>query len=318
MRLKYNPIVAVVDQTILCNQACYFCWRNDKVAVAQASGAAPWPTLPWDMYRQIIDAVAEVETILSLSLCGPMGDPSLVKDLCARGRYALDKGTFPGYVLINTNGFALHKHDLGELFDSFSTIHVSLDAVDPVIYGRIHRRPEQLPQVLNNIKALAKIQVERGEQKVSIRFTETEHNVAHWPDFIAVLEDIGLPVMRKGEHSFIDVLPGHENNEGAILCNQPYMTVNFNFLGELTTCCINHKMAPAFGTLADGDLKGLWEGAAFEGWRLSRHRDICKNCSGLGGISQRSFPDLTEHEILALEAIKVKGEAWYNEAIRGV
>lgn len=317
MRLKYNPIVTVVDQTVLCNQACYFCWRKDPRAVAHASGAAPWHTMPWDMYCQIIDAVAEVETIESLSLCGPMGDPSLVKDLCARGRYARDTGEFSGYVLINTNGFALDKHDPGELLDSFTTIHISLDAVDPVIYGRVHNRPKQLPRVLDNIRVLAKLQQERGEQKVSIRFTETKHNVSHWPDFVAALEDMGVPVMRKSEHSFIDVMPGHANSAGAILCNQPYMTVNFNFLGELTTCCVNHKMSPTFGTLADGDLKTLWESRMFWGWRRSRHQGICKNCSGLGGVSQRAIPDLTEQEQEAIDIIRETSESEYNEALRG-
>ena len=317
MRLKYSPTVCVVDQTVLCNQACYFCWRADKTAVARATKAAPWHTMPWEMYCRIINEVAEVETVTALSLCGPMGDPSLVENLCARGRFAMDTGGFPGYVLINTNGYALDKHDPSELLASFTTIHISLDAVDPAIYESIHHRSAQLPRVLENLRRLVELSQIRGcGAEVSVRFTETRHNRDHWPDFSAEMAAMGVPVLRKSEHSFIDVLPGHGNNAGAVLCNQPYQTVNFNFKGELTTCCINHKMAPTFGTLDDGGLKGLWEGPEFEAWRRIRHQGLCKGCSGLGGVSQRSNSSLTRAEAAALDSISKTSESEYHEILR--
>ncbi len=319
IRLKYNPTVAVVDQTVLCNQACYFCWRSNKAVVTQATKKAPWHTMPWEMYCEIIDAVAEIETINALSLCGPMGDPALVADLCKRGRYAMDTGAFPGYVLINTNGYALGKHDPNDLLDSFSVIHISLDAIDPEIYGAIHNRPKQLPQVLRSLISLVKLRYDRGHgAEVSVRFTETKHNRDHWPDFASTMNGMGIPVIRKGEHSFIDVLPGHSNNAGALLCNQPYATINFNFRGEMTTCCINHKLSPTFGTLENHSLKHLWEGEEFENWRNIRHDGICEECSGLGGVSQRLSGGLSSEEEASLGEMAKIGEGKYNETLRFV
>ena len=71
------------------------------------------------------------------------------------------------------------------------------------------------------------------------------------------------------------------------MCNQPNC-INFNFLGELTTCCINWHLEPVFGSIHNYSLKELWESKEKMLWNQNFNKsNICQNCGGLG-ISQNS------------------------------
>lgn len=289
MRLKYRPHTLIVDQTVLCNEACFFCWRSDAQAVREATLAAPHKTMPADLYRRIIDEAGAVESVANLSLCGPMGDPSLVEDLAERGAYARASGHFPGYVIINTNGFALDRHDPEDLLLGFTGIHISLDSVDPATHERIHGKAGHLERILANIEALVAAKRRRGGSAaalIQVRFTDNDLNAGQWPDFHAAVTRLGVDaVLHKTVHSFIDVLPEMGGETGARLCEQPHRVVNVDYRGRLTTCCVNWKQAPTFGQLGEAPLRDLWEGEAFEAWRESRHGGLCKGCSGLPGTA---------------------------------
>lgn len=89
MELKYSPYALIVDQVVTCNQECVFCWRTDREMVKRETQSVPFHVMPFEIYRQIIDEASQVSTLKSLSLCGPMGEPTLVPDLAERGAYAL-------------------------------------------------------------------------------------------------------------------------------------------------------------------------------------------------------------------------------------
>lgn len=308
VRLKYGPTKSIIDQTVLCNQACSFCWRSDDTKVSAATEAAPHTFMPMAQYRRIVDALAGVDQVVGLTLSGPMGDPLLVPDLPARGRYARDTGRFTGHVAINTNGVSLDRHDPGELADGFSRIVVSMDAVDPAIYDQIHGRTGQLPRILAGIDRLMAAR-DATKTRIKVRFTETDQNREHWPDFERYFRARVDGIVRKREHSFLDVISRHGDNIGARLCSQPYKTINFNYRGELTTCCVNYGLSPTFGTLDDGDLRSLWEGDAYEDWRRRRLADICKGCSGIGAYAQRIGRGLSRSDFERLAFIERVGEA---------
>lgn len=286
MRLKYDPKAAVVDQTVLCNQACYFCWRHSKQAVADRTRAAPHKIMPLSMYAKIIKAISEVETVSRLSLSGPMGEPTLVPDLAGRGHIGKALGLTD--VIVNTNGFALDKHDPKDMVRGFHKIQVSLDAVDPVIHASIHGKAGQLERILENTEEL--IAAAKGTAcRVMVRFTEGEKNAGHLPEFRRYFEGRARVLYRR-VHSFLDTLPDKASEVGARACNQPEGSINFTYTGHLTACCVNHTLEPTFGHIDDG-LKAGWESEAFEAWRRERMTGLCKGCSGLG---KEAFAQLAE------------------------
>lgn len=300
MRLKYDPRALVVDQTVLCNQACAFCWRADPARVRAAAAAAPHQVMPIDLYRRIVEAAARVETMHWISLCGPMGEPTLVPDLADRGRLARDTGRFTTRV-INTNGYALDRHGADDLLDAFTLISVSLDAPDPDNHARLHGKAGQFDRIVANIDCLAAAKRRRGRGAVlQVRFTQSARNAHLWPAFEAKFAGRVDAVLRRKEHAFVDILPEHATAAGARLCNQPNGTVNFTVDGRMTTCCVNHRQEPTFGHIDDG-LKDCWEGPAFEAWRAARLDGLCRTCSGLGSYAQRiDGPTARDRERLAL------------------
>lgn len=289
MELKYAPYAAIIDQTVLCNQECGFCWRTDRDQVKAETNAAPFHVMPFELYCTIVDAVAQVSTLKSLSLCGPMGEPTLVPDLAERGFYARTQG-IPA-VLINTNGVALNKHDPILLVQAFTDIQISLDADDEQTYAAIHGKRGQFEQVVQNIHELvrAKRKIGPGAGKIRIRCTETGTN-HEWPKIVDRWDHLVDGFIHKYVHTFVDVLPKRKGlaSESAEKCNQPHGSINFTYTGDLTTCCINWHREPTFGRLGEGKtLKELWEGETFETWRRTRLSGICQPCSGLGAVSQR-------------------------------
>lgn len=303
-RLKYNPFMLIVDQTVVCNEACFFCWRADRDLVKEQTKKAHGQIhLPAEMNREIIDQASRVYTIRTYNVCGPMGDPTLVPDIVERGLYAKEKGFSDR--MMNTNGVALDKHDPAQMLTAFNNLKVSLDTLDPEKYIDIHGR-DHLERVLKNIENYWKVKVDKnisGDFKAKI--TLNPKNEDEKEAFEIWSKKTGVPLQWKRIHSFVDTLPEYGNDWGVKLCEQPYKTVNFNFRGELTTCCINYKLNPTFGTLEDGSLKEIWEGEKYENWRKTRLEDICRGCSGLGGRLNK--PELVkEYEMMGEENFNMR------------
>jgi MoaA/NifB/PqqE/SkfB family radical SAM enzyme len=273
----------IVDQTVRCNEACFFCWRNDPQKVKEQTKKANGVVdMPFELVQEIIDQGSRFPSIHTFNVCGPMGDPTVVKDMAARGQYALRKGFKK--TMMNTNAVALDKHDPEELLRSFNEIKVSLDTLEPENYKLIHGKPH-LQRVLDNIVHYWNVKQKKGiEGNFKAKITLNEKNEAEVEDFKEWSQRTGVPIEWKRIHSFVDVMPEYGDELGMKLCEQPYKTININFRGEMTTCCINYKLDPVFGKVGvDGSLKELWEGEKYESWRKERFDSICKGCAGLGG-----------------------------------
>lgn len=282
-RLKYNPFMLIVDQTVRCNEACFFCWRADPIKVREQTQKANGVLdMPWELFQEIADQGIKIPTIHTFNVCGPMGDPTIVKDIAKRGIYARELGY--SKTMMNTNGVALDRHDPEELLRGFNEMKVSLDTLDAENYKEIHGK-NHLDRVLTNMVNYWNVKTKKGiEGNFKAKITLNEKNEHESKDFIEWAEKTGVPIEWKRIHSFIDVMPEYGNDIGVKLCEQPYKTININFKGELTTCCINYKLDPVFGKVGtDGTIAEIWEGEKFETWRREREEGLCKGCAGLGG-----------------------------------
>ena len=311
MKLKYNPYGLIIDQTSLCVQKCYFCYRASSGAESGLlkSKKVP-PFLPVDLYKKIIDEAAEIESLTFLSLCGPLGEPLMVRDLVERLEYAKNKNRFQT-ILINTNGQLLHVHDLAKLLNACTNIQVSVDSIKKETYEKIHCNGD-FEKVMQNIETLVDVKKKKPEgAAISIRFTEGEYNRGEWEDFHRFFENKADRVLRRKIHSFMSLHTEYKTEMGPILCNQPYGNINFNVKGEITTCCINWELEPCFGNIRDHSLKELWESKEFEEWRDVRMETTCKDCGGLGGFQQRVDFRPSKEEIIKYKKILKMGEKKY-------
>lgn len=304
-KLKYKPFMLIVDQTVRCNEACFFCWRADPKEVKRKTAMANKVVdMPFEVLQEIVDQASQYSSIRTFNVCGPMGDPTVITDIAERGMYARSKGFMDR--MMNTNGVALDRHDPHQMLVAFNNMKVSLDTLDEDKYVEIHGKPH-LDRVLKNIEMMWKVKQDRnigGQFKAKI--TMNEKNEDEREDFIAWSEKTGVPIEWKSVHSFIDHMPQYSWDAGMKLCEQPYKTINFNFKGELTTCCINWHLEPTFGTLEQGTLQELWEGEEYEEWRRHRMEGLCDGCTGLGGRAKRNAESyLEQYEKLGEEEFNV-------------
>ena len=284
----YKPNSLIIDLTTICNQQCFFCWRKNRKEYLQNVLIDKDTTIDFNLYKKIIDESCQIDSLNWLSLCGPMGEPLLADNFLQYPKYAMDKNKFQT-VLINTNGVAINNYDPKELLSSLTDIYISVDSVVPETYEKIHGNAKQLPIVLENIKTLLNCKKNNPEIKtnIKVRFTENNYNINEWSIFKEYFDNINCEVHHVKIHSFNGINPERNNEIGAYLCNQPYYIINFNYKGEITTCCTNYQLEPTFGSIKDNSIISLYNSKQFNNWRINRMNGICKNCGGLGSVTQR-------------------------------
>ena len=283
-----NPYALIIDTTLLCNNSCSFCWRsNFPDYLKEKSLQFENKTMSFDTYQKIIDDACQYDSVRWLSLCGPMGEPLLNDRIEDFYEYAYNKNHFE-VITINTNGLAIHKKNISKLLNTIHEFSISIDSIRPETYEKIHGH-KNFQQVITNIKLLVEYKKEHNAlSKIVVRFTENDYNRGQFSEFKDFFEKIGVDEINyTQEHAFAGVNTSLSSNITNKMCNQPNC-INFNFLGELTTCCINWHLEPVFGSIHNYSLKELWESKEKMIWNQNFNKsNICQNCGGLG-ISQNS------------------------------
>ena len=295
-KLKYSPTSLVIDTTILCNNNCSFCWRsNNKEYLKEKNAQMVQKTMPFNIYKKIIDDACQYPSINWLSLCGAMGEPLLNENIEEFYEYAYNKKHF-NTITINTNGLAIDTKDIGKLLNCINEFSISIDSINPEIYEKIHGK-DCLNKVIENVKRCVEYKTtHKLDTKIVVRFTENKYNKGEIKNFLTYFKNIGVDYVNyTKEHSFIDVNENLYSNLTNKQCNQPYKVINFNLLGDLTTCCINWHFTPVFGSIEKLSLKNLWESKSKIQWNKKRLSGICKNCSGLGESQNSKYINLKQY-----------------------
>ena len=285
--LKYNPSSLIIDTTLLCNNNCSFCWRsNNSEYLKNINKQYLTKTIPFKIYKKIIDDACQYDSIRWLSLSGPMGEPLMNDNIEQFFSYAYKKNHFD-QIVINTNGLAINKKDISVLLNSIHEFSISVDSINPDTYEKIHGH-KNLSQVIENIKSCVEYKKKNGcIAKIVVRFTENNLNIGQIDEFIEFFKEIGVDEINyTKEHSFAGVNKELKNQTSMKTCLQPTKVINFNFLGDLTTCCVNWQINPTFGNIKNKTIKQLWENKNKINWneKIRFNEDPCKNCGGLGEV----------------------------------
>jgi len=282
--LRGKPWGLIIDTTVLCNNNCSFCWRSNFLGRRNEimKEYKNNHTMDFETYKKIIDDACQYETLTWLSLCGPMGEPLMNDRIEDFYEYAYKKHHFDR-ITLNTNGLAINKRDIKRLLNSITEFSVSVDSIDPDTYEKIHGH-KNLQQVIDNIKMLVEYEKQNGcVADIWVRFTENELNAGQILEFRESFANLGVDFINHVMvHGFAGVRKDLQNLETAFECDQ-LPIVNFDFLGNLSTCCINWHLTPTFGNIKDKTLKQLWEGELKMDWNYNRLAMLpCSECSGLG------------------------------------
>lgn len=289
--LAHLPWGIVIDTTTLCNNSCSFCWRKNYPEYLKEINEkyGKNPTMDFGTYKKIIDDVVQYESVKWLSLCGPMGEPCLNENLADFFEYAYKKNHF-NIIAINTNGLAINRHDIGKLLNNITEFSISVDSIRPETYEKIHGSRKFLPHVIDNIKSLIEYKQKYGcVADIVVRFTENEINQGEYPEFEEFFLNLGVNRINHTKvHAFAGVKKELINKNTAKDCCQMNGVINFNFMGDMTTCCINWHLKPSFGSIKNKTIAQMWNNRKMKHWiKNSVNTEPCKNCSGLGPHVQK-------------------------------
>lgn len=290
-QLRNNPTGCIIDTTLLCNNNCSFCWRSNHPQYLQSlNRKTETKTMDFEMYKKIVDDVCRYESVKWFSLCGPFGEPLMNENIADFFEYAYKKLHFDK-ITINTNGLAIDKHDISRLLNSINEFSVSVDSIEPETYKKIHGH-SHMQKVIDNIKLLINYKKEKGcVADIFVRFTENELNKGEFPQFEKYFMDLGVDYINYTQvHSFAGVKAELNNEKTVKACNQPLKIINFDFMGNMSTCCINWHESPRFGNIKNKTIKQMWESKQKINWNEKDRyfTEPCNNCSGLGAEVQHS------------------------------
>jgi len=243
--------------------------------------------MTFETYKKIIDDACQYKSIVWLSLSGPMGDPLMNGRIEDFYEYAYEKKHFKT-ISVNTNGLALHKRDIRRLLNSTTEFSISLDSIDTDTYEKIHGN-RNLQQVIDNIKSLVEQKKIHGcVADIWVRFTEHELNKGQFLEFKEFCTNLGVDGINYTQiHSFAGIRKELQDTVTAARCSQPKKVVNFDFRGNLSTCCINWHLEPTFGNIKDATIKQLWGGQSKQKWNEERLNVLpCLQCGGLGAVQK--------------------------------
>lgn len=288
-----RPHSLIVDTTILCNNSCSFCWRSNKKDYLKniQDKYSKNNTMDFNIYKKIIDDVVQYDSVRWFSLCGPMGDPMLNPMIADFYEYANNKNHFKT-IAVNTNGLAINKHDIAKLLNNITEFSISVDSINPETYGKIHGSSSFLPQVIENIKSLVEYKkYNKCLATIVVRFTENDINIGEFPEFEKFFFDLGVDEINYTKiHGFAGLHKKLANKSTAKNCQQILGAINFNFKGDMTTCCVNWQLEPTFGNIQNNSIKEMWNNSKMKKWiKNTLNEEPCKDCSGIGHAVQHSL-----------------------------
>lgn len=281
-----NPYSIIIDTTILCNSNCSFCWRSHKPAYLKEikKKYSNNHTMDFYTFKKIVDDIVQYDGVEKIALCGPMGEPLLNPNIADFYEYARNKNYFKKLV-VNTNGFFLDRHNISKLMNNMTEISISIDSIDPLTYEKIHGNREFLSKVIENVKKLIEYKREHGAlAKVTVRFTENEYNTGQFEEFKKFFFELGVNEINYTQlHGFAGVYKERKNDNNIKMCNQKLKSINFNFKGDMTTCCVNWHLEPTFGNIHEQSIKEMWNNKKMQNWlKNDLTTEPCKDCSGVG------------------------------------
>lgn len=243
-----------------------------------------------DRLSEILSAVRQIDTLHSVHVRGVGADPGELAELVDHGRMIALTG-FPQRVLF-TSGVGMMRQEVEEVFRAFTTIEFALpidlrNQLLPFHQADQEQLSDELEVWLRTIEYYARVKSAwQLSSELVVRIPQGNLSI----DVAGRLDQLSwrtaFRVQRTGGASAFS-LEQQQADYGMKLCEEPYRVMTFGACGQLTGCSGQHRQRVYFGSLAEDNLRGLWEGSSMESWRKNRTENQCQGCPGLGSTLRR-------------------------------
>jgi len=275
------PLVVNIEPTNICDLKCIYCPRTK----AQKGVGM----MPWELYRKIIDELAEHRTLKMLHLFKD-GESFLHPDFIKMVHYA-KAVSVAKTVRINSNAVCWDDNKINEILDSgIDDITISVDAAYSITYSR-DKKKDCLKRVESNIKQLLKKRNDNNKLTPFIRVKAMEFNGISKEEieaFIKKWEGIADEVQITGIHDWGGAVNGieitDEKTDYRYPCAIMWYALAINWDGKVTVCSVDWDTEIEVGDVVRESLHDIWNGIRLKDARKSQidrnfsKFSICRNC----------------------------------------
>jgi MoaA/NifB/PqqE/SkfB family radical SAM enzyme len=283
-----TPFSAHIDICSVCNYKCSFCFQSDKEGMReQRKHGVVWGRMKFDVFKKIVDDIAQFEDKVKKLKIGNHGEPTLHPQLPDMIAYIRDSGIAETIELF-TNGSKLNPKLNQQLVDAgLQRINISVEGVNSEAYKRVAGVKNDMDKFIGNIRDLFG---RREQLKMYIKVVD--HAVA--------LDEEGDPTIDLTEEDkkyFYDTFGGicdeifienvvpqwAETKQNALgkvgmygqkvkgyksICPFPFMYLHFNSDGSVAGCTLDWPRKVLIGDAKKERVVDIWRGEKLKELRV--------------------------------------------------
>ena len=307
------PYIINVDPTDKCNFQCKFCPTGNRDLMAQTPGR-DFGAMDFDLYKKIIDDIAEFEHPIKVLRLYKDGEPLLNKNFANMVKYAKDKKCAER-VDTTTNASALTPEKSIQIIEAgLDRINISIYGVNTEQYKNFSSNKIDFEKLVNNVKffyenkkqceMLVKINGDLISKEDAQFFLDTfgditdriyiESVMSCWPEF----------KFRVGVETNNEVGIYKQDIKEVSACSYIFYSFSINSDGTASTCFLDWSRDLIIGDAKIQKVKDIWRGDAMRKHQLMmlngerKNHPICRDC----GQMTHGMPDsIDEHRKAILE-----------------
>ena len=264
-----EPFLIYIDPSSSCNFKCNFCPTGHKDLLK--SGNYKRNIMDFDLFKNVIDQIAQFDSNLKTLRLNKIGEPTLNKHLPEMIKYA-KKTKKINWIDFATNGFRLTNEFSKKIIESdVDRINISLEGISAEDYLKNAKIKIDFKEFIANLEYLFK---EKRNTEILIKipdnlvptddkknyFLNTFGNICDlifieqlspiWPNF-DLEQRSGHKISNIGQYK----MPKMNND----VCSVIFYSMTINSDGTVSACCSDWNQELIIGNINENSLKEIWE-----------------------------------------------------------
>jgi radical SAM protein with 4Fe4S-binding SPASM domain len=309
-----TPFVLFLDPSDVCNFRCKFCPTGDTRLMKKVN--RPSGIMDFDLYKKIIDDLAEFDNPLKVLRLYKDGEPLLNPRFADMIRYAKERGCAL-QIDTTSNASLLEPEKSMEIISAgLDRINISINGLSDQSYLEFTRHKLVFNKLVENIRHFYE---HRGNCMVLIKTVGDNLSREEQDHFYSVFGDIADRVFIEHiapcwpEFHMDEVVPnasvgiyGQEIREVDV-CPYIFYSLSVNSDGKVSLCFLDWSRKMIVGDVKTESLKDIWNGDELYNYRkmhLLKTRKSHPICGACGQLSYCLPDDIDQHAEALLKRIE--------------
>jgi MoaA/NifB/PqqE/SkfB family radical SAM enzyme len=300
-----TPFVVFLDPSDICNFRCKFCPTGNNQLMNKAN--RPSGLMDFDLYKKIIDDVAEFEKPVKVLRLYKDGEPLLNPKFAEMINYAKKRGCAQ-QIDTTTNASLLEPERNLEIIDAgLDRINISINGLSDQAYRDFTGRKIQFNKIVENVRHFYE---HRGNCMVLIKMVGDNLSTADHERFFHIFGNISDRIFI--EHvapcwptfEMMDIEPNTtvgiygQKISKVEVCPYIFYSLSINSDGKVSLCFLDWSRKLIVGDVKTESLKDIWKGKILSDYRkmhLLKKRRAHPLCGVCGQLSHGHPDDIDAH-----------------------